>query len=153
MREIKFRAWHKEEKVLRRVEIITIGKGAFVYGVNVGRDSYAFVGEGDEKRPVMKVKAPEDGRFCYLEEIELMQYAGLKDKNGREIYEGDIMKRAPDGYEPRLPFIVFWSEKVCAFMLRNEPQSWSEYITDRNLSERFEVIGNIYENANLLESK
>lgn len=73
--------------------------------------------------------------------FELMQYTGLKDKNGKEIYEGDIVK-IPDG---RLHTIVWEHWGFCI----KDPQSGIY----NALSEYLEIIGNIYENQELLPVK
>ena len=81
---------------------------------------------------------------------ELMQFTGLKDKNGKEIFEGDIMGEVLGG------LYVKWCDKCKQFQLHilnlNECMAcggdlhWSEFVTfDDN-----EVIGNIYENKELV---
>ncbi len=85
---------------------------------------------------------------------ELMQYTGLKDNNGKEIYEGDIIKYCPFTdwrYGKRCwskPLKVIWFEPRCSFV-RQKPLSGSvESIWEESGKE---VIGNIYENPELLE--
>lgn len=99
----------------------------------------------------------------------LMQYTGLKDKNGNEIYEGDIVKYTrvnwycPEHPQHNTDLIticeIFWSDSERAFRERGKFDSgggWEGYLTfadpraDENI---IEVIGNIYENPELLEDK
>jgi uncharacterized phage protein (TIGR01671 family) len=78
---------------------------------------------------------------------ELMQFTGLHDKNGKEIYEGDIIK--PDN--SRYACKVTWSDKYASFVLTREGWAFRHYFGEACDPEDFEVIGNIYENPELLE--
>ena len=86
-----------------------------------------------------------------MEDVEVMQYTGCRDKNGLEIFEGDVIK---DKYDKT--WLVQWY--VGSFVITNKiPDSdgqESTYSYFNNLSNHhfyFEVIGNIYENPELLE--
>lgn len=75
----------------------------------------------------------------------LMQYTGLTDKNGTEIYEGDIL-RGYDGSDDKTGeiFVVKWSDFYTGFY----PLNSDTVLVNRDT---FEVIGNIYEHPELLE--
>ena len=124
MREIKFRAWHKEEKIIGEV-----------LGIDILHKEIFFSNED--------VDCYEHSDF---KDIELMQYTGLYDKNEKEIYEGDIVKlRANHGIG-----VVKYYDEWGAFVI--------EYIKPRPLAvlgmnyykENIEILGNIYENPELL---
>jgi uncharacterized phage protein (TIGR01671 family) len=122
MREIKFRAWEKNLK-----EIITVHNIDF------------------EKKMINT-----DYAWRLFNEIELMQYTGLKDKNGKEIYEGDILK--VEGSKRK--YVVKWNDEEFAFTVNYQyangvPGDWilSEF---RAVLKTFEVIGNVFENKELL---
>ena len=85
------------------------------------------------------------------EEVKLMQYTGQKDKNGKEIYEGDILKyNFP--YDGRLKHVspVKFLETEASFGIKDRYENEIPLyrITANNY---FEVVGNIYENPELLE--
>jgi len=75
----------------------------------------------------------------------LQQYTGLEDKNGKEIYEGDIVQ-AYDSWDNRT-FCgnVIYSEKLASFVFVNEGDEY--YITFFSL----EIVGNIFENPQLIK--
>ena len=129
MREIKFRAWVKEKKEIVNVEEIDFMNKVINYIDN----------DYENNR--------QEIRGACFEDIELMEYTGLKDKNNKEIYEGDIVKlRANHGIG-----VVKYSDEWGAFVV--------EYIKPRPLAvlgmnyykEDIEVIGNIYENPELIK--
>jgi hypothetical protein len=83
-----------------------------------------------------------DGLFIpFADEFKLMQYTGLKDKNGKEIYEGEILN-----YPGYLPLEVWFEDG--AFLVGIKDKSDQHLFQSK--AEYMEVIGNIYENPNLL---
>ena len=129
MREIKFRGWVKKEKEM--VEILSI---------ETREDGLVYVLYKDKSKCTL-------GKFF----VEIMQYTGVKDKNGKEIYEGDIIKyKFP--YDTRLKHIspVKFLETEASFGIKDRYGNDSPLYTI-SANNYFEVIGNIYENKNLLE--
>ena len=122
-REIKFRCWStKENKWMFGYEYPALG-GFSLIGEIVLFGEFAMY---ELER--------------YFNDFEIMQFINSKDMNGIEVYEGDILK-APSG---RL-FVVKWHEEEMRWaMLHND--TW--YNISMNL---LEVIGNIYENPDLLD--
>jgi len=85
--------------------------------------------------------------FGWLEDekqpIEIMQYTGLKDKNGKEIYEGDIVQnKEKENYRVAWNINGLWSYKRTSDNASFMQDYWEA-----------EVIGNIYENPELLEGE
>ena len=120
--------------------------------------------------PVSNIEWDLDGRIWVIaddgkngielmdEEAHLMEYTNLKDKNGREIYESDILKvTAEDGESYVATVKWFGDEDYPAFDLAGIPAPWSY---DANALatifqegiETCEVIGNIWDNPDLLEA-
>jgi hypothetical protein len=132
MREIKFRAWSKEHKYMFDLD----DKDFFINnnGVYV-RHCIDYQGDVYEN---------ETDKFI------LMQYTGLKDKNGVEIYEGDVVAGQITGgdghYEQGR---IEWSNKKAGFVLRFKGLGW------RNLAglHKKQVIGNIHTNPELIKEQ
>ena len=93
---------------------------------------------------------------------ELMQFTGLKDKNGKEIYEGDVIRLSYDDEDSCCgkiiteDFLVSWVNKKGCFILSDEkyhPMGTHQggYPLDYMPTAGREVIGNIYENPTLID--
>ena len=133
MREYKFRVWDTENKEMLKVQELDFEDTFYGGRLSIRTDQY--------------------NDYFDIEDMILMQYTGLKDKNGKEIYEGDII------------FDSFYERKAKVVFL--EGAFWLDYIEDfkeyETIHKRYQllanydnksvlgVIGNIYDNKKLLE--
>ena len=137
-RELKFRAWNIPNKLM----YYDIQKGVMT-----------------EKNGILQI-GTSFGAICNDAGSKVMQFTGLKDKNNKEIYEGDIIEYTQHrayNLERFKAKVVYDNERACFGYLKENPvmpnfiNSFTE--TDE-LEDDFlfycEVIGNIYENSDLL---
>lgn len=123
----KYRAWNTEKKIMcygNEDDSATFWDGA--YGTDVGL-----------------INSRLDLPDC-IRKYEYMQYIGIDDKNGKEIYEKDIVR--VDG--KRELFTVVWVCDTARFGLQGKEELlYFEF----GIGSRIEVVGNVYENADLLK--
>ena len=134
MREICFRCWDRDDKKMYCTDSI-----------------HWLGGEIDKVRREEHQGISDEGIFFKkllpIKNYELMQYTGLKDKNGKDIYEGDIIL-VPNATEPEdKGWIVEWdSYGFVARCVRNINNDIYKTPFD-NYFVRSEIIGNIHENS------
>ena len=139
MREIKFRAWNRPKEFANNMKL----GGKMVYAELERIQNY--------------MTNNRVGIFfdCFDVGAPIMQFTGLKDKNGKEIYEGDIANCKD--YQNKIYFIgeVYWSDTTAQVYVRchynNNPLNSDFSLRIVEDVKEIEVIGNIYENPELLK--
>ena len=121
MRELKFRAWSKPEK-----KMIYNIQNEFEERIELGMDCFSDYLKNDD--------------------FIVNQFTGRTDKEGKEIYEDDILLIIGQGY-----FRVTWDRDNCKFYLLPLEDYLDEMPLDRSWEIDYEVEGNIYENKDLLD--
>ena len=133
MREIKFRAWDKENKKMLPVNTLSLKSTNINVANHFSHD------------------IPDNPSACHMFKANavLMQFTGLLDKNGVEIYEGDILKSYTT-----YPLEVYWMGIAWGFRWKGDEQIITfeddEESVVGNKFKYLEVIGNKYSNPELL---
>lgn len=132
MRELKFRAW---DKITNRYYVVSTLE-------------YADNGELCEVwlADIMVIETNDACRNP--KDVILEQYTGLKDKNGKEIYEGDIIQEEID-FNSKMTdgvftYVVEWDNDTLSYGLRGSGNSIHDELWEVNAS--VEIVGNIHEN-------
>ena len=121
MNNLKFRAWDKVNKEMLKIDII---------------DFYS-----------EEIMVLEDDSTMKFSDVELMQSTGLFDKNGVEIFDGDIVRNIHTGSVGRVNWCVH--NTGFFYYVEKDKKDYTVFRAKYNL----EVIGNIYENKELLENE
>ncbi|EGO5849304.1 hypothetical protein IV406_03290 [Enterococcus faecalis] len=124
----KFRAWDKRENTMRDVAVLHFTKGGKVNSIEYW-------------------KTPSELKSYHVRNLVLMQSTGLKDKNGVEIFEGDVLYYDPFKTHMNDSIVVFEKGSFCKKTIRNGKLTSVRFID----SEEYEVIGNVWDNPELLE--
>lgn len=125
MNNLKFRAWDKKLQILGTVS-----------NIDFDFEEVTFYIDDEEELDVSQT----------FKDVEIMQSTGLKDKNGVEIFEGDVVRNTHTGSVGR----VHWCVHNTGFFyyVEKDKKDYTVFRAKYNL----EVIGNIYENKELLEN-
>jgi uncharacterized phage protein (TIGR01671 family) len=98
-----------------------------------------------------------NGRFHNLQngsggdDYVIQQYTGLTDKNGKEIYEGDIVQYNQNSSYDNMDFIAKWSDDKLGFIFQsNSGEQLVNQTPHLNRFKHLEVVGNIFEHSELL---
>ena len=131
----KYRVWHHELGRLMSVK-------------------YMFFQDSEIEEFELNDALMNDYITAYPDEIGLMQSTGLKDKNGKEIFDGDVLEIEDEG-EVLGDAKLTWDNEQAVFMIEaisvDDIAPFHEIISDETYSYR--VVGNVYENPELLEDK
>ncbi|CEH26286.1 hypothetical protein AXF07_05810 [Staphylococcus aureus] len=122
---LKFKAWNKDKKVMSIIDEIDFNSG------------YILISTG----------------YKSFDEVKVLQYTGLKDKNNTEIYDGDIaeFKYPHDKRFKEIGIITHSAEKAC-FVIKMIRDTVQEFELYRGVANSYlKVIGNKFENPELLE--
>ena len=125
MRELKVRAWYKPYKQMCQVESLRFDGNGVYTAVLIEESFY-------------------DRRLVEADEIVIEQFTELKDKNGTDIYEGDIL--IDDTGEP----VEYWVVKFADGGFVGECAGVAESLFELT---NLEVVGNIHEDSELVEEK
>ncbi|HHX0170574.1 TPA: YopX family protein [Staphylococcus aureus] len=123
---VKFKAWDKDKKVMSIIDEIDFNSG------------YILISTG----------------YKSFDEVKLLQYTGLKDKNNTEIYDGDIaeFKYPHDKRFKEIGVITHSAEKAC-FVIKMIRDTVQEFKLYRGVANSYlKVIGNKFDNPELLEA-
>jgi uncharacterized phage protein (TIGR01671 family) len=131
MRTIKFRAWDKTKKVMTRpIASLIFGLGGNLREIS---EHDGYLGE----------------IFSPIAHIEIMQFTGLLDRNGKEIYEGDVVKCGNMAYDG----VIIFNENISGwgYEFINKPEGKVICHFSKKNTEHSIIIGNIYEHPELIK--
>src|SRR5690625_4706128 len=138
MREIKFRAWDKLEQCFINIKSFGFFEDGEIWYVQATDEN-----ENDIDPPY----------FLDEDRLEIIQFTGIYDKNGKEIYEGNIVKITSPYADDVISKVVWGGTEYPAFDLpKYDGDTMNAFSAIRfNGDDEIEIIGNIYEHPHLLK--
>ena len=135
----KFRAWDKENEI-------------YLYNVQYAYDTLSgFVKYDDGENAEYDESC--FGGFLNNKRYDVEQFTGLKDINGKEIYEGDIVRMQRPGFHEYACYEVkYFVQDVCIFQIVKVTDGSTLFDSPSN-GHDVEIIGNVHENPDLLEAQ
>jgi uncharacterized phage protein (TIGR01671 family) len=125
-RELKFRAWDADDEEIY----------------------YPLVFASAEGVPLKPLRNCKDGNRAYKDHV-LMQFTGLKDKNDKEIYEGDIMK---GWWSNDATVVVLYKNGSTCYEYTDKGNSKETFLLEKSYCEESEIVGNIFKHPQLLHT-
>ena len=125
-------------EILFRGKCIEMGKKCFQW-------IEGFYAEDDGK-PLIAINKENGLNGFFVDPSTVGQFTGLVDKNGKKIFEGDIVV-VPLSGKPAKGIVEYFKTDICGFTVITQPQ-YSNYVLQKNYA--YEVIGNIHDNPELL---
>lgn len=128
----------------RGLSISDNNKGQWVYGNLIVDGNYAYIVNGVIECNDQYITIAE---WCPVDHKTIGAFTGRVDKNDQEIFEGDVVVVLDSSYT------VFYDDKTASFRLQPHDKRWNtDYMSNYAHDNSFEVIGNIYENPELVEA-
>lgn len=135
MREVKYKAYHKELKKVFFVETMKfLTYGSKDFQLELVEESF---GEGGFRKPQETIE-------CHISEVELMEYTSVNDKDGNDIYVGDIIKYTR--LRTMMDGFITYTTVMPPLTDHNE------YTVLKLHAKEIQKIGNIFENPELINS-
>lgn len=138
MRELKFRAWDEMGKIMHY---------DFQF-IRSGTEASDWIVFSSDKQRLSDKPHPFNNPYPQ-QQLKIMQYTGKKDKNGREVYEGDILRYMLDTHVNIFVEPVKWDDELVHWRPFNDQCDYDGLLTVQSLSECV-IIGNIYQNPEML---
>jgi uncharacterized phage protein (TIGR01671 family) len=134
-REIKFRVWDTHfSRFIKNIDFLSKGywscNGAPVFATEGDPDDYS------------------DCEKCFEDTFILQQFTGLLDKNGKEIYESDILKSTRQNYDEELYLVEYLED---GFKKKRLVDCYTSPLGNSKDWLELQIIGNIFENSELLK--